>query len=299
MNYLLDTDIGPDCDDAAALALAVCYARRHGNKLLAVTHCTSSPWGAGAIRAILDWYGAKNVPVGTLKEPGFLTGPEYERYNRALAESVSSAAREAEESTRLLRRTLAAQSDASAEFIAIGPLKNLANLLASGADEYSPLPGRELVARKVTRLTLMAGNFAPGCDSAEWNVEMDVPAARRVAEDWPGEMVYCGFEVGAQVTALREPCSLAPDNPVRRAYKLHSDGNGRFSWDLCTVQWAMDGQPDCYALSPAGIIEIDGRGVTHWREAQNGQHRFLSLNADPARIAAAFEQTLGEQEKHA
>ena len=122
MNYLLDTDIGPDCDDAAALALAVCYARRHGNKLLAVTHCTSSPWGAGAIRAILDWYGAKNVPVGTLKEPGFLTGPEYERYNRALAESVSSAAREAEESTRLLRRTLAAQSDASAEFIAIGPL---------------------------------------------------------------------------------------------------------------------------------------------------------------------------------
>ena len=23
MNYLLDTDIGPDCDDAAALALAV------------------------------------------------------------------------------------------------------------------------------------------------------------------------------------------------------------------------------------------------------------------------------------
>ena len=30
MNYLLDTDIGPDCDDAAALALAVLYARRHG-----------------------------------------------------------------------------------------------------------------------------------------------------------------------------------------------------------------------------------------------------------------------------
>ncbi len=27
MNYLLDTDIGPDCDDAAALALAVCCAR--------------------------------------------------------------------------------------------------------------------------------------------------------------------------------------------------------------------------------------------------------------------------------
>ena len=38
-NYILDTDIGPDCDDAAALALAVLYARRHGRRLLAVTHC--------------------------------------------------------------------------------------------------------------------------------------------------------------------------------------------------------------------------------------------------------------------
>lgn len=292
MNYLLDTDIGPDCDDAAALALAVCCARRRGEKLLAVTHCTSSPWGAGAIRAILEWYGAQDVPVGTLKEPGFLTGPEYERYNRALAESVSPAAREAEDSTRLLRRTLAEQGDASVEFVAIGPLKNLANLLTSGADEYSPLPGRELVARKVTRLTLMAGSFAPGCDSPEWNVEMDVPSARLVAAQWPGEMVYCGYEVGAQVTALREPCFLAPDNPVRRAYRLHSGGNGRFSWDLCTVQWAMDGHPDCYALSPAGWVEIDERGVTRWREADNGSHRFLLLNADPARIAASLEETL-------
>ena len=30
-NYILDTDIGPDCDDAAALALAVLYARRHAD----------------------------------------------------------------------------------------------------------------------------------------------------------------------------------------------------------------------------------------------------------------------------
>ncbi len=50
---LLDTDIGPDCDDAAALALCILYARETGSELLGVMHCTSSPWGVGAIRSIL------------------------------------------------------------------------------------------------------------------------------------------------------------------------------------------------------------------------------------------------------
>lgn len=294
MNYLLDTDIGPDCDDAAALALTVRYTRARGNRLLAVTHCTSSPWGAGAIRAILDYYGAGEIPVGTLKDEGFLVGGDYERYNRVLAESVSPERREAEDSVALLRRTLAAQKDASTELVAIGPLRNLAHLLSSGADEASPLTGRELVRRKITRLTLMAGNFAPGCDSPEWNVEMDVASARLVAAQWPGEMVYCGFEVGAQVVTLREPCPLRPENPVRRAYQLHSGGKGRFSWDLCTVQWAMDGQSADYAPSPAGVIEIDGRGVTRWKGQQGGRHRFLTLAASPERVAASLERALAE-----
>lgn len=292
MNFILDTDIGPDCDDAAALALAALYARRADSRLLAVTHCTSSPWGAGAVRAILRWYGLPELPVGTLKDEGFLVGQECERYNRALAESLPPAAREAEDSVSLLRRVLAAQQDGSVEFISIGPLRNLAKLLVSAPDAASPLTGRELVRQRVTRLTLMAGNFTPSCTSPEWNVEMDIPSARLVASQWPGELVYCGFEVGLPVVALREPCPLPEEHPVRRAYRLHSGGKGRCSWDLCTVQWAMDDHHPNYELSPAGLIEIDERGVTRWQPEENGPHRFLTLRAAPEQVAASLEQVI-------
>lgn len=292
MKFILDTDIGPDCDDAAALALAVLYTRTSGDELLAVTHCTSSPWGAGAARAILNWYGLPQLPVGTLKDEGFLVGPECERYNRALAESVSPAEREAEDSVVLLRRQLAAQPDGSVEFVSIGPLRNLANLLSSAGDELSPLTGRELVRQKVTRLTLMAGNFTPGCDTPEWNVQMDIPSARLIASEWPGEMVYCGFEVGLQVHTLPEPCPLPEEHPVRRAYLLHSGGKGRYSWDLCTVQWAMDAHHENYALSPAGVVDIDERGVTHWRPQDDGRHRYLILRASPEQAARDLERPL-------
>lgn len=224
---LLDTDIGPDCDDAAALALCILYARETGSELLGVMHCTSSPWGVGAIRSILRWYGAEQTPVGTLKDPGFLTGPAYEKYNRPLAEEMPAEARQAPDCTRLYREILAAQPDHSVEIIGVGPLRNLANLLSSEADSVSPLSGWGLIAKKVARLTLMAGNFAPDCTGPEWNVEMDLTSARLILETWPGEINLLGWEAGADVIALREPHALSPENPVAQAYRLYAGGAGR------------------------------------------------------------------------
>ena len=289
---LLDTDIGPDCDDAAALALCILYARETGSELLGVMHCTSSPWGVGAIRSILRWYAAEQTPVGTLSDPGFLAGPAYEKYNRALAEEIPVEARQAPDSTRLYREILACQPDHSVEIIGIGPLRNLANLLSSEADAISPLSGWGLIAKKVARLTLMAGNFAPDCTGPEWNVEMDLPSARVILDTWPGEINLLGWEAGERVIALREPNALAPENPVARAYRLYTGGAGRNSWDLCTVQWAMLPRCPFYTPSEPGIIELDPAGVTRWRPMPGGRHRFLSLAAAPDEIAADMERTL-------
>ena len=40
---LIDTDIGPDCDDAGALAVAAGMAKRYRVPVGAVVSCTSSP----------------------------------------------------------------------------------------------------------------------------------------------------------------------------------------------------------------------------------------------------------------
>jgi len=55
--------------------------------------------------------------------------------------------------------------------IAIGPLTNIRDLLESAPDEQSPLDGKALVAAKVRRLVIMAGDFRK--PKAEFNVFSD------------------------------------------------------------------------------------------------------------------------------
>ena len=98
--------------------------------------------------------------MGTLKNPEFLTGPAYKKYNRPLAEEMPAEARQAPDCIWLYREILAAQPDRSVEITGIGPLRNLADLRSSEADSVSPLSGCGLIAKKVARLTLMTGNFA-------------------------------------------------------------------------------------------------------------------------------------------
>ena len=83
--------------------------------------------------------------------------------------------------TALLRKTLAAQPDHSVVIAQVGFSTNLARLLDSPADEYSPLTGRELVERKVKLLSLMAGAFQPiegNRRYLEYNVVKDIASAR-------------------------------------------------------------------------------------------------------------------------
>ena len=45
--------------------------------------------------------------------------------------------------------------------LAVGPLRNIANLLQSQPDEISPLDGVALAAKKVKRLDIMGGMYPP------------------------------------------------------------------------------------------------------------------------------------------
>ncbi len=66
------------------------------------------------------------------------------------------------------RQTLAAAPDQSVTIISVGFLVNLADLLQSPADSFSPLTGVELVRKKVKELVVMGGHFPRG-DGAEYN----------------------------------------------------------------------------------------------------------------------------------
>ena len=287
---MLDTDIGPDCDDAAALALLNLYAHRGLCRVLCVTHCTSSPYGAGAIRAVNRFYG-HDFPVGVTPRQGFLTGPSCLRYSRALSDTLPPALRHAEDAVPLMLRLLAHQEDHSVHMVGIGPLNNLADLLRADP---------ALVAQKCASFTLMAGCFPtePPLSSApdvEWNIQMDVTAAHTVWELWQGPMTLCGWECGARV-----PCgaammtSLPPHHPVRLAYQLYTGGENRPSWDLLTVRHACMPLASGLTESAPGRILLDAAGHTAFIPDPTGPHRILRLSASPADLAQQLDRDLCE-----
>ena len=246
-------------------------------------------WAAEHVVGVGKVFGA-DVPVGTCADPAFLSTGQALCYTPAVAERFEHGyPPDAPQPDALdaFCRALRGQPDGSVTFVGIGPMKNIARFLA---DEE----GGALMRAKVRRMVVMAGRFETEPPVPEWNVEMDVESARLVAAQWPGEVVWCGWEVGKDVIALREPCALSADNPVRQAYRLWSGGAGRSSWDLCTVQWAMDGENANYAPSPAGTVDVDERGVTRWTAREGGRHRYLSLAVSPEQAARSMEAVLAE-----
>ena len=221
----LDTDIGPDCDDTAALAILLQLCREGQAELLGVTHCTGSAYGLAAIDAICRLFGA-NVPAGTCADRAFLSD------GQALCYTPAVAARFAHgyppdapqpDALDVFCRALRGQPDGSVTFVGIGPMKNIARFLADEA-------GGALMRAKMRRMVVMAGRFETEPPVPEWNVEMDVPAARYVAENWTGPLDFCPFEALADV--LTGECLRGTDSPVETAYRLHTRGTMlRPSWD--------------------------------------------------------------------
>lgn len=285
VNILVDTDIGPDCDDAGALAILHCLAERGAARILGIMHCTSSIYGAGCIDAINRYFGRTDIPVGTLKKEGFLSGKGYETYNRYITENYHNEYKDcpAQDAVSLYRKIMMLQPDNSIILTSIGPLPNLAMLLDSQPDEFSSMTGYELIRSKVVKLVSMAGQFekdANGNLPAEWNVLMDISAAQKICHHWPTPIVFCGWETGANViTGKRLVSDCEANNPIKDAYELFTKGKGRSSWDLIAVLYAILGECELWNLSSNGIVKIDNEGVSHFSESSTGTHRYLINSA--------------------
>jgi len=292
VKIILDTDIGPDCDDVGALALLHELAIDNKADILAITHCTSNPYGAGCIDAINLAYGNSNIPIGTYKKEGFLDKEEYMKYNRYIASHYSNRYQENDktpDAVVILRQTLSKQEDKSTIICAIGPLNNISDLLSSKPDEISRLTGEELIRQKVKRLVVMGGSIS----GIEWNFSMCKPAACHVAKNWPTPIWYSTFEIGRSIITGVNWHGMDRTHPVRKAYELYAP-KGRMSWDLAAVWIAVMGPEPYFKLSEPGILEVDENGFSQWQEKHNGNHRHILQVVPDERIAEDFDAIIGQ-----
>lgn len=239
INVFLDTDIGPDCDDAAGLAILLQLCLEGKARLLGVTHCTGSPYGLGTIDAICRLFGIR-VPLGTCNQPDFLSNEKALVYTPSVCEKFPNSYPPESAKPDALEAFIQALENAekdSVTLISIGPLNNLARYLT---DKRAAC----LFRNAVCRIVAMAGSFGFREGFAEWNVEMDISAMKTVNDLWEKEMILFPFEAGVFVNT-GAPLEKYPDNPVRTAYTLYNHGGfTRPSWDPATVACAVLETPD-------------------------------------------------------
>jgi inosine-uridine nucleoside N-ribohydrolase len=278
---IFDTDMGNDVDDALALAMLHALESRAECRLLGVTVTKDNPWAAVYVDLVNTFYGRGQIPVGMVK--GGVT-PENSRMIQAPAERrradgalvyprrLASGA-EAVDAVTLLRRLLAAEKDGSVVIAQVGFSTNLARLLDTPADV-------ELVKRKVKLLSVMAGNFVQ--PKAEFNVQKDTASARRLFDQWPGEIVVSGFEIGEAMkfpaARIEKDFAWAADHPVVDAYRAYMKmPYDRQTWDLTAVLYGVRPAGAYFDLSAPGRITADDAGRTSFRADAAGKHRYLVL----------------------
>ena len=282
-NIIFDTDAGGDCDDVGALFILHGAVERGEAKLLATIGCTSSPAIAPCLDAINTWFGRPEIPVGTLKDPGLLPNPGYtaeivRRFPHRFRES-----KDYPDAVTLYRQLLAKQPDGSAIIVAVGPLRNLANLLKSPADEISPMDGKVLIAKKVKRLEVMGGNYPPmsNAKDAEWNFKQDPASAALVCAEWPTEVLFNG-EGGSTNSGRRVTYEMPEHNPLTVAYATYPGvgfAGDRLSWDPVSCLVAVRGAAPWYSVVRGGTNVVDPKtGINSWKSGIERGHSYLVLN---------------------
>lgn len=331
---IFDTDMLTDFDDVGALACLHSLADAGECEILATVSSTRGNASVAAIEVINGYYGRPDIPVGSVKGMGIVgENPDaktkvdpksplgvrpggdgghfkYRKLARDYPHWVEHLdADDAPDANLVYRKVLSMAQDGSVVICTTGFLTNLRRLLETKGDEFSPLDGRELVAKKVKRLVAMAGSYPKG---AEYNLMCDAESARIVLEQWPTPILFSDFQYGCDVFCGRKiaESGCAGANPVREIFRenlptreeiardpglwgrRYFGVGGRASWDETAVLAAVRGA-EPYFRTCRGRFRMSAKtGEDEWTDEANGPHSRIAEMMPKAQVAAVIDELI-------
>lgn len=301
VKLIFDTDMGNDVDDLMALAMIHNLQKRGACELLAVTITKDHPQAAAFVDAVNTLYGYPDTPIGVVRDGA---AKEAGKFNLLADEKNADGSlryphdlksgADAPEAVGLIKDILAKQPDGSVVIAQVGFFTNLSRLLDS--------PGsKELIAKKVKVLSIMAGAFQTvqwDTQHLEYNVKLDVPAAQKLAKEWPTPVVWSGYEIGVAAAfphvVIEQDLNYIPHHPLKEAYYLYNPPpHDRPTWDPTAVLYAVLPDRGYFDLSPPGNLTVQNDSATLFRATKNGKgnHRFLVMSPEQtARVREAIVQ---------
>lgn len=281
VRLILDTDIGNDVDDALALAMIHALESRGEVKLLAVTITKDNRYAAPFVSLVNSFYGQPDVPIGvvhhgkTPQDAAMLRVPVEQKdagghyiFPRKIQDGS-----DAPGAVQLLQRILREQPDHSVSIAQIGFSTNLARLIQAPG-------GRDLVARKVKTLYLMAGNFSKPIP--EFNVDTDPQSAAYLFAHWPTPMIFSDFNIGLVITfpysAIARDFGYVAHHPIAEAYKIYvGKPVDHPDWDSTAVLEAIRPDRGYFNLSQPGDVKLGPKSTTIFVPDPHGNARYLIL----------------------
>jgi inosine-uridine nucleoside N-ribohydrolase len=300
INIIFETDMGNDTDDALALDMLYKYMDAGRVNLLAIMTNKNSPYSAEYIDIMGTWYGHPHVPIGIVyngvdSEPDGINKERLHNYVRLTCEMTVDGqpafARTLTgydalpDAVLLYRKILAQQPDRSVHIVSVGFSTNIAKLLDTPPDDYSPLTGKELVAAKVKQLSMMAGNF-DGSQQQEYNVVKDIPAAKKVFAEWPAPVVASPLEVGGNIIypgeSIKNDFNWGTLHPMVEGYKFYRPVADPFdntaTFDLTSVLYVTEPDSAFFNTSPKGTISVISPGeYTAFAPHEDGNTVYLTV----------------------
>ena len=284
---IFDTDIASSADDLFALEMLYRYEDEGRCRLLGVMVDREGERNAAFADVMNTYFGHGDVPIGLVRDG--IKEPKVWIDYAHVADTKDGEGQPMFRCTvadysllpdgwRLYRRLLAAQPDRSVSIVSVGFLTCLAQLLASGADEYSSLSGVELVRRKVKCIYLQGGVFGEAVEP-DFNFAQGIMFSKPFFQNWPQEvdMVFSPMEAGQDVEYTPEQViadvSWTDTHPIKQVYMQCNCDTGQRMWDVMPVIQAVEGDA-LFSLSERGTVTLTNQAETIFTPSATGNCRY-------------------------
>lgn len=303
-NVLLDTDLGGDIDDLGALAVLHALADQERCRIAGVVSDSDQAPAVSAIQAVNRWYGRSDIPV---------TCPEQIVDTNTYAKAVAGVYSDLPDpfktprSPAAFRRMLAEAEDGSVIIVTIGWLTQMRRLMFSGPDAISPLPGIELIRKKVRKVVTMGGRYPDGVepDRADPNFRIgtEEDASRGVISQCPVPMIFSGMELGSCMNGYSTGArlmELPKRHPLRTGYTHFFNFPPDWAlreppfpkdiiqpwaiYDQIAVYYAVT-EDKRYFREVRGANVLDENSFNVFHPSDNGPHSYLVPAVAPETIA--------------
>jgi len=301
VRIIFDSDMGPDYDDVGAITILHALADSGQAKILATVASTKYEGVAGVFSVFNTYFNRPDILIGVPKGNAS-TAKDWQNWtDTVLAKYPHKIKKNSEvpDAVEVYRKVLASQPDKSVTIVTVGFVTNLANLLETKADKYSPLSGRQLISKKVKRLVSMAGSFPAG---REYNVFTDSVSSKKVFKNWPTPVLFDGFQIGKEIKTGLPLINneKIKNSPIKDVFgicipKSKGDANGRMSWDEVAVFVAIKGYKPWFTTNRGKII-IEESGANKWNNKGVG-HEYLNFARPVAEIQKLLNNLMMHQPK--